>query len=178
MNEAAAIDHNQYSDALLREVLLSVKSVAIIGASAKSVRPSNFVARYLRDKGYGIFPINIGHAGKEIAGAMTYASLADLPEPVDMVDCFRRTEALPGIVMDIMQMPTLPKVAWFQLGIRDDDIAKALEMAGMTVIQNRCPKIEYARLCGEIAWTGFNRRTISAKKPVLQKGFQHLGLKD
>lgn len=169
-------DHDHYSDAHIRKVLTDTKTVAIIGASANEVRPSFFVAKYMAAKGYDLFPINPGHAGEEIAGAMTYASLADLPGPVDMVDVFRRAEALPGIVQEIMAMPELPKVVWLQLGIRDDAIAAALEMAGITVIQNRCPKIEYARLCGEIGWTGFNRRTISSKKPTLDKGFQHYGL--
>lgn len=169
-------DHETYTDEHIRDVLQSVKSVAIVGASANTNRPSFFVAKYLVAKGYDIFPINPGQAGKEIAEAMTYASLADLPQPVDTVDIFRRTEALPGIVGEIMQMPELPKVVWMQLGIRDDAVAAALEMAGITVIQNRCPKIEYARLCGEIGWTGFNRRTISARKPKLSKGFQHFGL--
>ncbi|MEL6735521.1 MAG: CoA-binding protein [Pseudomonadota bacterium] len=169
-------DHNQYTDAHIRSVLTECKSIAIIGASANTVRPSNFVARYMIAKGYEVAPINPGQAGKPIAGAMAHASLADLPGPVDMVDVFRKTEALPGIVMEIMQMPELPKVVWFQLGIRDDAIAAALEMTGITVIQDRCPKIEYARLCGELAWNGVNRRTISAKKPKLKKGFQHLGL--
>ncbi|MFD0915639.1 CoA-binding protein [Pseudahrensia aquimaris] len=172
------VDHDLYDDDWLKGILQSVKSVAIIGASANQVRPSFFVAKYMATKGYDIFPINPGQAGKEIAGAMTYASLADLPQPPDMVDIFRRAEALPGIVSEIMALPELPKVVWLQLGIRDDAIAAALEMAGIQVVQNRCPKIEYARLCGEIGWTGFNRRTISAKKPKLSKGFQHFGLKD
>ena len=171
-------EHDHYTDDHIRGVLQSVKSVAIIGASANTNRPSFFVAKYLAAKGYDIFPINPGQAGKEIAGAMTYASVADLPQPVDMVDIFRRTEALPGIVSEIMQLPELARVVWMQLGIRDDAIAAALEMAGITVIQNRCPKIEYARLCGEIGWTGFNRRTISAKRPKLGKGFQHFELHD
>ncbi|MEM9733817.1 MAG: CoA-binding protein [Pseudomonadota bacterium] len=169
-------EHDAYSDVHIRSVLKSVKSIAIIGASANENRPSFFVAQYMKAKGYEIYPINPGHAGKPIAGAMTFAHLADLPGPVDMVDMFRRAEALPGIVHEIIQMPELPKVVWLQLGIRDDAIAAALEMAGITVIQNRCPKIEYARLCGEIGWTGFNRRTISSKKPVLAKGYQHFGL--
>ena len=169
-------DHDKYSDALIRTVLKSVKSIAIVGASGNPVRPSYFVAKYMAAKGYELFPVNPGHAGKEIADAMSYKSLATLPGPVDMVDIFRNKEALPGVVSEIMQMPELPKVVWMQLGIRDDSIAKALEMARITVIQNRCPKIEYGRLCGEIAWTGFNRRTISSKKPILSKGFQHLGL--
>ncbi|MEE9375718.1 MAG: CoA-binding protein [Rhizobiaceae bacterium] len=169
-------EHDHYTDEKIRSVLKSVKSIAIIGASGNQVRPSYFVAKYMAAKGYHLFPINPGHAGKEIAGAMTYACLAELPQQVDMVDIFRKPEALPQIVKEIMAMGTLPKVVWLQLGIRDDAIANALEMAGITVIQNRCPKIEYARLCGEIAWTGFNRRTISSKKPKLSKGFQHYNL--
>ncbi|MEN0041139.1 MAG: CoA-binding protein [Pseudomonadota bacterium] len=160
----------------MRSVLTSVKTIAIIGASANTVRPSFFVAQYLEAKGYKIYPINPGQAGKPIAGAMTYASLAEVPVAVDMVDVFRRADALPGIVGEIMALDVLPKVVWLQLGIRDDAIAEALEMAGITVIQDRCPKIEYARLCGEIGWTGFNRRTISSKKPQLAKGFQHYSL--
>ncbi len=169
-------DHDHYDDSHIRKILSSVKSVAIVGASPKTNRPSFFVVKYLVDKHYQVFPVNPGHAGSEIADVITYASLADLPQPVDMIDIFRQKEALPGIVNEIMQLPQLPKVVWIQLGIRDDAIAAALEMAGITVVMNRCPKIEYARLCGEIGWAGFNRRTISAKKPRLQKGFQHFGL--
>lgn len=171
-------DHDYYSDSHIKGILNSVKSIAMIGASANEVRPSYFVAKYVLAKGYELFPINPGRAGQEIAGAKAYASLADLPGPVDMVDIFRRSESLPGIVQEIMAMPELPKVVWLQLGIRDDAIAAVLEMAGITVIQNRCPKIEYARLCGEIGWAGFNRRTISSKKPKLTGGFQHFGLDD
>lgn len=170
--------HDSYSDAEIRDILTTIKSVAIVGASANKVRPSFFVASYLAAKGYDIYPVNPGHAGREIAGALTYASLADLPGPVDMVDIFRRVGASPAIVTDIMAMPELPKVVWMQLGIRDDAIASALEMAGIKVIMNRCPKIEYARLCGEIGWAGFNRRTISATKPKLSRGFQHFSLRD
>ncbi len=169
-------DHDHYPDALLRDVLRRVKSIAVVGASSNPNRPSAFVSKYLASKDYAIFPVNPGHAGREIAGAMTYASLADLPQPVDMVDVFRRTEALPDVAREVMAMEDLPDVVWFQLGIRDDAVAALLEMAGITVIQDRCPKIEYARLCGEIAWTGFNRRTISAKKPTMSGGFQHYGL--
>lgn len=171
-------NHDNYSDAAMHEILRSVRSIAVVGASANPVRPSFFVVKYLIDKGYDVYPINPGQAGKEIAGAKAYASLADLPGPVDMVDIFRRTEALPGIVSEIMAMPDLPEVVWMQLGIRDDAIAAALEMAGMKVIMDRCPKIEYARLCGEIGWTGFNRRTISARKPKLRQGYQHFDLNE
>jgi predicted CoA-binding protein len=172
------MNHDNYDDAYLRDILKSVKSIAVIGASANQVRPSFFVVKYMVSKDYDVFPINPGQAGKEIAGAMTYASLAELPQSVHMVDIFRKPEALPGIVEEILKMPELPKVVWLQLGIRDDTIAAQLEAKGIKVVQNRCPKIEYARLCGEIGWTGFNRRTISSKKPKLAKGFQHFGLRD
>ena len=170
------MNHDNYSDAYIRGILLSVRSIAMIGASANKVRPSYFAAKYLKAKNFKMFPINPGQAGKEVAGALAYASLADLPQPVDMIDIFRKADALPGIVSDIMRMPELPKVVWLQLGIRDDDIAEALEMAGIKVVQNRCPKIEYGRLCGEIAWIGFNRRTISARKPKLAGGYQHFSM--
>ncbi len=169
-------DRDRYSDDHIRKILLSVRSVAIVGASANKVRPSYFVATYLAAKGYDVYPINPGWAGKTIADAMTYASLEELPGPVDMVDYFRKPDFLPEFVSQIVQMPQLPKVVWLQLGIRDDKVAEALEMAGITVIQNRCPKIEYARLCGEIGWCGFNRRVISSKKPILKPGFQHFSL--
>jgi len=168
--------HDNYSDGYIREILSNVKSVAIVGASANEVRPSFFVAKYLIAKGFQIYPINPGHAGREIAGAMTYESLSALPVDVEMVDIFRRKEHLPKVVEEIKAMAVLPKVVWFQLGIRDDEVAVSLEALGIKVVQNRCPKIEYARLCGEIGWAGFNRRTISARKPTLQKGFQHFGL--
>jgi len=172
------MDHDTYTDGYIRGILQSVKSIAVVGASAKETRPSFFVTKYLIAKGYKVYPINPGWSGKEIAGAMTYAGLADLPGPVDMVDIFRKTEALPQVVSQIMAMSQLPKVAWMQLTIRDDRVAQALEMADIKVVQDRCPKIEYARLCGEIGWTGYNRRTISSKKPRLSKGFQHYGLND
>lgn len=171
-----SVEHDYYSDAHMRGVLTSVKSIAIIGASANEVRPSFFVAKYLASKRYQIFPINPGRAGSTIAGAMAYASLTELPAPVDMVDIFRRADAVPAIAEEILAMEVLPKVVWMQLAIRDDASAEKLEKAGITVIQDRCPKIEYARLCGEIGWMGFNRRTISSKKPKLAQGFQHFNL--
>ena len=170
------MNHDRYGDAWIAGLLRRVKRVAVIGASANPVRPSYFVVKYLIAKGYEVFPINPGSAGGEILGRPAYASLADVPGPIDMVDVFRRAEALPGIVSEIMALDELPAVVWLQLGIRDDAIAAALEMAGIQVVQDRCPKIEYARLSGEIGWTGFNRRTVSARKPRLSKGFQHFGL--
>ena len=108
-----------------------------------------------------------------LASQANLASLADLPGPVDMVDYFRKPEFLPDFADEVLAMPILPKVVWMQLGISDDEVAAKLEVAGISVVQNRCPKIEYARLCGEIAWCGYNRRTISSKKPKLKPGYQH-----
>ena len=171
------MNHDSYDDTYIRAILDEVKSIAIVGASPKNVRPSYFVTKYMIDKGYKVLPVNPGHAGKEICGAMTYASLADIPDRIDMIDIFRASAAVPGIIGEIMKLDALPNVIWMQLGVRDDDIAGVLETAGIKVVMNRCPKIEYGRLSGEIGWTGVNRRIISSKKPKLAAGFQHFGLR-
>lgn len=170
-------NHDSYEDEEIAEVLGKVKTVAIVGASANPVRPSFFVTKYLLDKGYRVFPVNPGHAGREILGQMTFARLADITEPVDMVDIFRGSEAVPGIVDEILTMNPLPCVIWMQLTVRHDAAARKAEAAGLKVIMNRCPKIEYGRLSGEIGWNGVNSRVISARKPVMRTGFQHLGLR-
>lgn len=171
------MNHDSYENAYIAGILNSVKTVAIVGASANDVRPSFFVAKYLVDKGYRVFPINPGQAGKQIAGAMTYASLADLPEPVDMVDIFRASSAVPGITDQILALDPFPKVVWMQLTVRDDASAARLEEQGIKVVMNRCPKIEYGRLSGEIGWNGVNSRVISSKKPVMRQGFQSFGIR-
>lgn len=165
-----------YSDGFIRHVLNRVKTVAIAGASPKDVRPSYFVLRYLLAKGYDAYPVNPGHAGREILGRPTFASLADIPVVIDMVDIFRGSEAAAGIVDEALALDPLPKVIWMQLGVRNDEAAAKAEAAGLTVVMDRCPKIEYGRLSGEIGWTGVNSRTISAKKPVLRSGFQKRGI--
>lgn len=165
-----------YSDAHIRAILDSVKSVAVVGASLKNVRPSYFVVRYLIDKGYSVFPINPGHGGETLLGRAVYASLADVPEPIDMVDIFRGAEHARGIVEEALALDPRPKVIWMQLGIRSEEAAAMAEAAGLQVVMNRCPKIEYGRLSGEIGWSGVNTRVLSSKKPVLRPGFQHRGL--
>lgn len=171
------MNHDAYENSYISGILNAVKSIAIVGASANEVRPSFFVTKYLIDKGYRVFPVNPGHAGKPIAGAMTYASLADLPEPVDMVDIFRASSAVPAITEEILAMDPLPKVVWMQLTVRDDASAARLEEKGIKVAMNRCPKIEYGRLSGEIGWNGVNSRVISSKKPLLRQGFQSFGIR-
>lgn len=171
------MNHDSYDDAYIAGILESVRTVAIVGASANEVRPSFFVAKYLIDKGYAVFPINPGHAGKEILGRMTYARLADVPEPIDMVDIFRASDAVPGIVDEALALEPKPKVIWMQLTVRHDGAAAKAEAAGLSVVMNRCPKIEYARLAGEIGWNGVNSRVISARKPVMRAGYQSFGIR-
>lgn len=170
-------DHDSYDNKEITDVLCSVRSVAIVGASANPIRPSFFVTKYLLDKGYRVIPVNPGQAGREILGQMTFARLADIPDPVDMVDIFRGSDAVPGIVDEILALKPLPAVIWMQLTVRHDAAARKAEAAGIKVIMDRCPKIEYARLSGEIGWNGVNSRVISARKPVMRNGFQHFGLR-
>ncbi len=149
----------------------------MVGASAKDVRPSYFVLKYLLAKGYHVIPVNPGQAGKEILGQKVYGALADIPEPIDMVDIFRSSAAAAGVVEEALALSPKPKVIWMQLGVRNDEAAAKAEAAGLKVIMNRCPKIEYGRLSGEIGWTGVNTKTISAKKPAMRTGYQHWGLR-
>jgi predicted CoA-binding protein len=171
------MNHDTYDNAYISGVLNSVKSVAIVGASANDVRPSFFVTKYLIDKGYDVYPVNPGHAGKEILGRMTYAKLADIPVAIDMVDIFRASNAVPPIVDEALALSPLPKVIWMQLTVRHDEAAAKAEAAGVKVVMNRCPKIEYARLSGEIGWNGVNSGTISSKKPIMRQGFQSFGIR-
>ena len=171
------MNHDSYDNAYISGILNEVRTVAIVGASANDVRPSFFVAKYLIDKGYTVFPVNPGQAGKEILGRPVYAKLADIPEPIDMVDVFRPSAAVPGIIEEVLALDPLPKVIWMQLTIRHDEAAARAEAAGIKVVMNRCPKIEYARLSGEISWNGVNSRVISSKKPLLRQGFQSFGIR-
>ncbi|AGB46819.1 putative CoA-binding protein [Mesorhizobium australicum WSM2073] len=171
------MNHDSYDNAYIGGILNSVKSIAMVGASANDVRPSYFVLKYLLAKGFSVFPINPGQAGKEILGRMTYARLADIPEPIDMVDIFRNAAAVPGIVDEVLQLDPLPKVIWMQLAVRHDEAAARAEAAGIKVVMNRCPKIEYGKLSGEIGWTGVNSGVLSSKKPLMRQGFQSFGVR-
>ncbi|MBO6902082.1 MAG: CoA-binding protein [Rhizobiaceae bacterium] len=170
------MNHDTYDNSYISGILNEVKTIAIVGASANDVRPSFFVAKYMIDKGYEVFPVNPGHAGKQILGRMTYASLADVPEPVDMVDIFRASAAVPAIMDEVLGLDPLPKVVWMQLTVRHDEAAARAEAAGIKVVMNRCPKIEYARLSGEIGWNGVNSQVISSRKPKLRGGYQSFGI--
>ena len=171
------MNHDSYDQSYIAGILNSVRTIAIVGASANDVRPSFFVTKYLIDKGYAVYPINPGQAGKEIAGRKAYARLADVPEPIDMVDIFRASPQVPPIVEEALALTPLPKVVWMQLTVRNDEAAAKAEAAGIKVVMNRCPKIEYGRLSGEIGWNGVSSGVISSKKPVMRPGFQSFGIR-
>lgn len=171
------MNHDAYDNAYIAGILNSVKTIAIVGASANEVRPSFFVLKYLLAKGFDIYPVNPGHAGKEILGRMTYAKLSDIPVAIDMVDIFRASAAVPPIVDEALALDPLPKVIWMQLTVRHDEAAAKAEAAGVKVVMNRCPKIEYGRLSGEIGWNGVSSGVISSKRPVMRGGFQSFGIR-
>jgi uncharacterized protein len=170
-------NHDHYSDVLIRDILKSVKTIAMVGASDNPARPSYFVLKYLIERGFKVIPVNPGRAGHEFLGCRFVASLADIKEPVDMIDIFRASEAAAGVVDEALAMDPLPRVIWMQLTVRHDEAAKKAEAAGITVIMNRCPKIEFGRLTGEIGWQGINSRILSSKKPAMAlKGIQKRSL--
>ncbi len=154
--------HRAYSDRDILSILRATRTIAMVGASANWNRPSYFAMKYLQEKGYRVIPVNPREAGNEILGEKAYASLEEIPEAIDMVDCFRAADAMPEIVESAIAIRA--RVVWMQLGIRHDEAARAAEAAGLTVIMDRCPKIEYGRLSGEIGWMGIPTRTISSKR--------------
>ena len=169
------MNHDGYPDAYIRDIMKSVKTIALVGASNNPARPSWIVTKYLIERGYDVIPINPGWGGREILGRTVYAKLKDIPGPVDMVEIFRNSEAAGPITDEALGLEPPPKVIWMQLSVRNEEAAARAEARGVKVVMNRCPKIEYGRLSGEIGWQGVNSRIISAKKPVLAgKGFQKL----
>ena len=166
------MNHETYPDSYIRDILRDVKTIAMVGASANWNRPSFFAMKYLQAKGYRVIPVNPREAGNEILGETVYAGLKEIPHPIDMVDCFRNSDAIPPIADEAVEIGA--KVLWLQLGVRHDEAAARAENAGIRVVMDRCPKIEYGRLSGEIGWVGVNSRTLSAKRPTLAaKGVQH-----
>ncbi|SON55972.1 acetyl coenzyme A synthetase (ADP forming), alpha domain [Hartmannibacter diazotrophicus] len=141
------MNHDDYSDAYIRSILSKVKTIAVVGASNKEERPSFVVSRFMAGKGYKVYAVNPGlPAGSNIDGAPVVARLADVPEPIDMVDVFRNSEAAAGVVDEALALDPLPKVIWMQLEVRHDEAAKKAEAAGIEVVMDRCPKIEIMRL--------------------------------
>ncbi len=170
------MNHDSYNDGYIRGILNTVKTIAVVGASKNEIRPSYFLFKYMLERGYVMIPVNPGHAGEDLLGRRIYARLADIPEPVDMVDIFRASNHVPGIVQEALALKPRPRVIWMQLGIRKDDVAALAEAGGLKVVMNRCAKIEYGRLSAEIGWMGVNTRTISAKKAPRSGGIQRLSL--
>jgi len=154
---------HDYSDAFLRDILTRTKRVAVVGVSMNPVRPSYYVARYLSLKGFEVVPVNPGHAGERVFGAEVKASLSEIEGGVDMVDIFRRPEHVPPIVEEALAcFPDLQTV-WMQIGVENEEAAEAARARGVDVVMNRCPKIEYQRLFGELRMGGFNTGVISSK---------------
>lgn len=159
---------SSYSDAHLRQVLQSTTQIAVVGISKKTIRPSWFVGNYMHRKGYGIISINPGFAGEPLFGTPACASLSEIPADlgeVQMVDIFRRSEAVVPIVQEAIEalLPRGLKTIWMQIGVINHEAAKRAEDAGLTVIMNKCPKMEYQRLIGELSWGGVNSGRISSK---------------
>lgn len=172
------MNHDSYSIDYIRDILRSVRTIALVGASNNDVRPSYFVLRYLLDKGYDATPVNPTLAGQEILGRKVYAQLSEIPQALDMVDIFRNSQAAGVITDEALTLMPLPKVIWMQLGVRNDEVAARAEAKGIKVVMNRCPKMEYGKLSGEWAWIGGNSGLISSRRQRLHESgkVQSLGL--
>ena len=159
-----------YSDNFLAEIFESVKTIAMVGASPNWVRPSHFAMKYLQRKRFRVIPVNPSVEEKSILGEKTYPNLASIPENFEMVDIFRNSNAASSITDDAIELAKLKgiKVVWMQLEVQNDEAASRAEKAGLKVVMNRCPKIEFARLYGELNWSGVNTNIISAKRPRLK----------
>jgi predicted CoA-binding protein len=158
-----------YPDTLIKTILRSVKTIAMVGASGNEIRPSYFAMMYLLNKGYKVIPINPGMAGKTILGQAVYGSLKDVPAPVDMVDIFREAKYAPAIAQEVVAEKDRlgVRILWMQLGVISAEAEKIGREAGLTVIMDRCPKIEHGRFSGEMGWLGINRKVIDNRKPLL-----------
>ncbi len=160
---AVQVNHDAYTDEYLRAILTSVKTIAVVGVSANTSRPSNTVFGYLQKAGYTMIGVNPGLAGKTLLGAPCYADLSSIPQPVDMIDIFRNSDAAAEIVDAALALDVPPAVIWMQLTVRNDAAAARAEAAGVKVVMNRCPKIEHGRLTGTIGFMGVNSRVLSAR---------------
>lgn len=170
------MDHDSYPDAYIRDILVRHRVIAMVGASPKEQRPSYFVLKYLLAKDFEVIPVNPGHAGRTILGQPAFGTLSDIGRSVEIVDIFRSSEAALPITQEAIRVGA--KVVWMQLGVRNDEAAALAEEAGLKVVMNRCPKIEYGRLSGEIGWAGVNSRLLSSKRPLLgPKGGQQRALR-
>jgi len=137
-----------YSDTFLRQIFNTTKTIALVGASANPARPSHYVGQFLAKRGWRVIGVNPGLAGQSLYGETVYASLSDIPEPVDMVDIFRRSEDVPPVVDEALSLPHMPAHIWMQIGVVHDGAAAKAESQGLTVVMNRCPMVEVPRLFG------------------------------
>ena len=158
------MDHSSYDQLYIRRILNSVKTIAFVGASANQYRPSYMAMMYMQQKGYRGIPINPGLAGQTILGENVYGSISEVPDEIDMVDIFRNAEAAGAITDEALTMPTRPKVIWMQLSVKNSEAAAKAEAEGLKVVMDRCPKMEYGKLCGEWGWMGANSGRITAKR--------------
>lgn len=161
--------HTTYADSYLRRILKETKTIAMVGASANWNRPSHFAMKYLQTKGYRVIPVNPGQAGKPLLNEICYAHLSDVPERFDLVDIFRNSEAAGAIVDEAIALKETKgiRTIWMQLGVRNEAAAARAEAAGLQVVMDRCPKIEFGRLNAELSWGGFNSGIISSKRRKL-----------
>lgn len=171
------MNHESYPDSYIRGILNTVKTIAMVGISPRDNRPSFFAFKYLLERGYHMIPVNPAQAGKQILGRKVYGRLSEVPGPIDMVDIFRNSADVPPIVDEAISLTPRPQVIWMQLTVRNDEAAGRAEEAGMKVVMNRCPKIEYGRLSSEISWMGVNSRTLSSRRAqTLDGGVQRMRL--
>lgn len=173
------MNHDSYSDDYIAGILSGVRSFAVVGASANPVRASYIVMQYLIAKGYEVKPVNPGLAGQKLLGRKVYASLAEIEDGADCVDVFRNSDAALGVVREAVALKDKLglKAIWMQISVRNDTAAAEAEAAGLSVVMNRCPKIEYGRLSGEIGWFGINTGVVSSKLPQLSaRGIQSLSI--
>jgi len=163
------MNHDRYTDQYIAGILAESRTIAMVGASAGTSRPSYFAMKYLLGKGYEVIPVNPNLAGKYVQGRQVYASLTDIPGTADIVDIFRSSAAAHEVVREAIALKERlrPKVIWMQLGVRNDAAAAEAEAAGLKVVMNRCAKIEYGRLSGEIGWAGVNVGILSSRRPLL-----------
>ena len=164
------MNHDSYSNAYIHGILAGARTIAMVGASPKWNRPSYFAMKYLQEKGYRVIPVNPRVAGSEILGEKVYADLASVPERIDLVDIFRAAKDAGPVVDEAIALAKDKgiTVVWMQLGVRDDEAAGRAEAAGLQVVMDRCPKIEFGRLNTELSWGGFNTKVISSKRRRLR----------
>ncbi len=155
-----------YSDRVISSVLYKTKTIAIIGLSSSWNRPSYFVAKYLIDRGYKIYPINPKEAGKKILGQKVYSNITEIKDKIDMVDVFRKSSDIDKIIKDILACN--PQFIWLQIGVINNKLAKVAANKNIPIIMNRCPKIEYSRLSGELGWGGINSGNIINKRRIIK----------